>query len=80
MITVRGHPFMTSALRGEGGVGPKDDEVRERGFSTVNLNQMRTRGEGVKKSENLADVINGWPLGPSTINSWPDRICPLSIH
>ena len=23
---------------------------------------MMTRGEGVKKSENVADVINGWPL------------------
>ena len=26
---VRGLPFMTSALRGEGGVSPKEDVVRE---------------------------------------------------
>ena len=26
---VRGHPFMTSARRGGGGVGSKEDEVRE---------------------------------------------------
>ena len=24
---------------------------------------MRTRGEGVKKSQNFADFIYGWPLG-----------------
>ena len=26
---VRGHPYMTSALRGGGGVSPKEDVVRE---------------------------------------------------
>ena len=26
---LRGHPYMTSALRGEGGVSPKEDVVRE---------------------------------------------------
>ena len=26
---IRGHPYMTSALRGEGGVSPKEDVVRE---------------------------------------------------
>ena len=33
-----------------------------REFSTVDQSQMRTRGEGVKKSQNFADVIYGWPL------------------
>ena len=31
-------------------------------MSTVDQSQMRTRGEGVKKSQNFADVIYGWPL------------------
>ena len=28
-VTERGHPYMTSVLRGEGGVSPKEDVVRE---------------------------------------------------
>ena len=28
-IALRGHPYMTSALRGGGGVSPKEDVVRE---------------------------------------------------
>ena len=49
---------MTSALQGEGGLG-KADEVRE--SSKGSCVKMRTRGEGVKKTENFADVINGRP-------------------
>ena len=35
---------------------------RLRGFSTIYLNQMRTKGEGVKNPENFADVIQVSPL------------------
>ena len=34
-----------------------------REFCSINQFQMQTRGEGVKKSENLADVINGCSRG-----------------
>ena len=51
---------MTSALKGrEGGPG-KADEVRE--FSKGGCVKMLTGGEGVKQSENFADVIYGSPL------------------
>ena len=50
---------MTSALKGVGGPG-KADKVRE--FSKGGCVKMRTRGEGVKKSETFADVIYGSPL------------------
>ena len=42
---------MTSALRGGGGVSPKEDVVREvlREFSTVDQSQMGTRGGGGQK-------------------------------
>ena len=49
-------------VRTEGGrgVSPKEDVVREVGeFSTVDQSQMRTGGEGVKESQNFADVIYG---------------------
>ena len=46
---------MTSALEKR-----KADEVRE--FSKGGCMKMRTRGEGVKKSENFVDVIYGSPL------------------
>ena len=52
-------PFMTSAPRGEGGFSEKADEVRE--LSKGSCVNLQTRGEGVKKSENFADVINGSP-------------------
>ena len=52
---------MTSAPRGEArGVSGKADEVKE--LSKGGCVNLRTRGEGVKKSEFFADVINGSPL------------------
>ena len=36
---------------------------------------MWTRGEGVKKSQNVADVIYGWPLTKRAI--WPITTAPL---
>ena len=56
-------PFMTYAL--EWGLG-KADEVRE--FSKGGCVQLRTRGEGVKKTEAFADVINGRPPWPRRSN------------
>ena len=49
---------MTSALKGGGDPG-KLDEVRE--FTKGGCVKMWTRGEGVKTSEDFADVINGRP-------------------
>ena len=51
---------MTSALRGGGGVPSKADIVSN--FSKGGCVNLRTRGEGVKKSEIFVDVINGSPL------------------
>ena len=45
--------------RGEGGT-PKADAVRK--LSKGGCVKMQTRGEGVKKSENFADIICTWPL------------------
>ena len=56
----RGLPFMTSAPRGGGGVSGKADEGRE--LSKGGCVNLRTGREGVKKSKNFADVINGSPL------------------
>ena len=59
---------MTSAPRGGGGVSGKADEVRELSKGgCVNLYYKSVPnadkgGEGVKKSENFADVINGCSL------------------
>ena len=50
---------MTSALRGEG-VPSKADIVSN--LSKGGCVNWRTRGEGVKKSENFADVMYGSPL------------------
>ena len=52
----RGFPFMTSSL--EGGRGPKKKQTTERN----QLILVCDKGEGVKKSKNFADVINGVPL------------------
>ena len=52
----RGLPFMTSALRG---VPSKADIVSN--LSKGGCVNLRTRGEGVKKSETCADVLNGSP-------------------
>ena len=49
---------MTSALRGEG-VLSKADIVSN--LSKGGCMNLQTRGEGVKKSEIFADVINGSP-------------------
>ena len=43
---------------GEGGYG-KVDKGRLREFYCINQILLRTRGEGVKKSENHADIISG---------------------
>ena len=50
---------MMSASEGEVGHG-KADVVRE--VTLILQFQMRTRGEGVKKAEKFADVINGCSL------------------
>ena len=55
---LRGLPFMTSALRGEG-VPSKADIVSN--LSKGGCVNLWTRGEGVNKSENFADVIYGSP-------------------
>ena len=34
----------------------------------VDLAKMRTRGEGVKKPENFADVLYVWPLNQSPVS------------
>ena len=55
---------MTSALRGEGGVSPKEDVVREVEFnSTVDQSQMRTRGgRGSKNPKKLRTSYMDGPL------------------
>ena len=55
-ISVGGLPYMTSAVDGGGGPQKADERNKTSWFVTV------TRGEGVKISENLADVIYGSPL------------------
>ena len=59
MDFLRGLPFMTSALRGEGVPSKADivSNLSKRGY--VNL---RTMGGGVRKTEIVADVIYGSPL------------------
>ena len=51
--------MMSAQGRGEGGT-PKADTVRK--LSKGVCVKMQTRGEGVKKSKNFADVICTWPL------------------
>ena len=51
-----GLPLSTSAPRG--GRGSKNRPI----LRTNSLTAERTRVEGVKKSENFADVLNGSPL------------------
>ena len=51
--------MMSAQGGGEGGT-PKADAVRK--LSKGGCVKMQTRGEGVKKSENFADVICTWPL------------------
>ena len=67
MILSKGASIYDVRTKGGRGVSPKEDVVREFAFSTVDESQMRTRGEGegVKKSQNFADVIYGWPLSSS---------------
>ena len=56
---LRGLPFMTSALRGEG--VPTKADIVSNPYKGGCMN-LQTRGEGVKKSEIFADIINGSPL------------------
>ena len=62
---------MTSALRGEG-VPSKADIVSKTTFSKGGCVNLRTRGEGVKKSEIFADVINGSPLKEEEGRYWSE--------
>ena len=57
IISIRGLPFRMSALRG---VPSKADIVSN--LSKGGCVNLRDRGEGVKKSEIFADIINGSPL------------------
>ena len=56
VCTARERPDMMSASEGEGGHGKAEIERRLRELYTTNQFQMRTRGEGVKISKNLADI------------------------
>ena len=56
---------MSAQGREEGGT-PKADAVRK--LSKGGCVKMQTRGEGVKKSENFADVICALPLSPSVLH------------
>ena len=54
---------MTSAPRGGGGEWKSGQSKGGCMNFIVQIScPARTRGEGVKKSGNFADVINGWPL------------------
>ena len=57
---------MMSAQGGGGGT-PKADAVRK--LSKGGYVKMQIRGEGVKKSGNLADVVCTWPLTFHALNS-----------
>ena len=51
---------MISAPVGGGGVMEKWIQGRKlHEFSVINQIQMRTRGEGVRKSDNFADIVSG---------------------
>ena len=55
----RGNPFMTSALRGGGGL---ENRLNLRTNSADRLREMRTKGGGGGLNYKIfADVINGWP-------------------
>ena len=57
---IRGFPFSTYVLRGEGGLKKLLISAYDR---ADRLREMRTRGrEGVKNPENFAYVLNGSPL------------------
>ena len=82
---LRGLPFRTSALRGEG-VPSKADVVSN--LSKGGCVNLRTRGEGVKKSEMLADVLTGSPRTQCNVSfqermtkegegTWSDLRCHL---
>ena len=55
---------MTSRSRGEGGVCPKHDVVREVAWIySYDWSKMRDKGgRGSEKPQNLRDVIYGWSL------------------
>ena len=55
MLLLRDDTYMTSALRGGGGVPSKADKVIK--LSKGGCVDLWTRGEGVQKFENFADVI-----------------------
>ena len=68
---------MTSALRGEGVTSKADIVSNHSKGGCVNLRTRR--GEGVKKSEIFADVINGSPnlfLGEEV---WPKTVSALGV-
>ena len=57
----RGHTNAVYTRRGRG-TSNADIVRRLREFSTIDLAKMRTRGEGVRNPENIADVLYGWSL------------------
>ena len=65
----RGLPYMTSAL--EGGRGVPKQQTK----GTKSADFLRDKGEGVKKSENFADVMDGSPQ-----NQWQflENVGPFS--
>ena len=69
---------MISASEGERGHGKADVVWRLHEFCSINQFQMRTKGEGVKKSKNVADVINGCspiPIQiPDSLLKWAQEV------
>ena len=66
-VDVRGLPFSTYALGGEGGLKKLLISAYDK---TDRLREMRTRGrEGVKNPENFAYVLNGSPLMEGYLSS-----------
>ena len=61
----RGLPFRTSALSWEGGTFKSRPDIVSN-LSKRGCVNLQTRGDGVKKSEIFADVLNGSPLGTDT--------------
>ena len=53
---------MMSASEGGGGHGKTDVEGGLREFYRIKQIQMRTRGEGIKKSKHLVNIISGSSL------------------
>ena len=73
-LFIRGLPFSTYALRGEGGLKKLLISAYD---STDRLGEMCTRGrEGVKNPENFAYILNGSPLNIIFCRSTsPDHSC-----